>query len=463
MLAPANDKNDPTVTPGPHHSAPDVRLTPVPAGSSRRQRTLLLSTPKPTPSPFPLRTPRTPGNAALNPCTVDESLYAKVTVHTAKCTECDKRNMNTMRRCPGCTFQVCQPCYQRREREGKGLVHGNMPTPSGTLATSSGGRKARTKPVPSLLSARNLEKKIPGSNQEQNIVQMEIDPAPPASKSTKAKKRAMKKPRVEDSDVEESSGDEFEPDDASPTRSKFRRMNLSFAESALATALRTPPSTRAARRLNAAPVCEEPSPTTATAETFDHQITAHYTPPEHLRNDILYQQAIQGYNEPLLGRREPVLSNPVAHIPAIVQRGGQPRPSAEEIYGNIQAKLPEKLSKIKGLGVAENDACSFTVRACVEQEARKYQNGILIDEDENKALLHAMESAALLWGKKTYRKLDPAMQQMLRTGLNLRLDKIDGAYMDELRDLMAEHADRMLKELAGNDARSMSRPLPSGQ
>lgn len=74
-----------------------------------------------------------------------------------------------------------------------------------------------------------------------------------------------------------------------------------------------------------------------------------------------------------------------------------------------------------------------------------------------------MESAALLWGKKTYRKLDPAMQQMLRTGLNLRLDKIDGAYMDELRDLMAEHADRMLKELAGNDARSMSRPLPSGQ
>jgi hypothetical protein len=85
-----------------------------------------------------------------------------------------------------------------------------------------------------------------------------------------------------------------------------------------------------------------------------------------------------------------------------------------------------------------------------------------LDEDENKALFHTMQSAALIWGKQTYRKLDPAIQHVLHPGLNLRLDRIDSAYMTELEALMAELAARTLQELGGLDAlRFVCLPGPS--
>lgn len=96
---------------------------------------------------------------------------------------------------------------------------------------------------------------------------------------------------------------------------------------------------------------------------------------------------------------------------------------------------------------AEHEAYLCTVRGFVEREAAKYQDDVIMDDDKNKALLQAMESAALVWSKQTYKKLDPATQQLVQPGLKMRLDRIDAAYPVELAKLTAEHAARMLQDL----------------
>jgi hypothetical protein len=85
----------------------------------------------------------TPGGSQRKVCTIKEPEYKRVKIHTAKCTECDFRNDELMRRCPGCTFQICQPCYDKRLKEGVSLLHGNMPVP-GTPQADAEERKVRT-------------------------------------------------------------------------------------------------------------------------------------------------------------------------------------------------------------------------------------------------------------------------------------------------------------------------------
>ncbi|CAE7211642.1 hypothetical protein PTNB73_09017 [Pyrenophora teres f. teres] len=464
-----------SATPDPTHSAKDSPLitTPIPITPGGHRGPHLPS------SPFPARTPRTPGGPAVSTCTDDKDLYASVTVHTAKCTECDQRNKKTMLRCPNCTFQLCSPCYEKRVKRGKGLRHGNMATQSAIEGAATPGtvdRTVRKKPFPST-STPTGEAAKKNVDETKDGEDVDDHKAPPAGKSTNKKKSSVnKKRRAEDSTTEDSSEDNFEPDHVTPTPSKRRRSELTFAESALATAGRTPPATRAscksaAQEATLLPAL--PNPVGLRASVVDG--------PSRIR-DLLYQHGVERYDEPLLGRREPVLSNPVANIPAIIKRGGKPRPSADEIYQNIQDKLREKMQKDKGSEAADeaaNEASESymtvskvsyrawtnlreanvmegdverqeylcTVRGFVETAAAKYQDNIAMDEDEKKAVLHAMQAAALVWGKKMYNKLDHATQQQVRPGLMLRLDRIDYKYSVELGELMDVHAARALQEL----------------
>lgn len=298
-------------------------------------------------SPSPPHTPHTPASTAPNSCTVDEPLYTRVAVHTAKCTECDKRNMDTMRRCPGCTFQVCQPCYEKRQRQGKGLVHGNMPSPEETgVATPSGtgARASRKKPVGSAVKASSSQKDVDEeeSKECEESVQKAGKHTPSVPKS-KATKRSRGRSCIEDSEAEESSEGELDPDHASPTPSK-RHQTLSFAESALATATRAPPTTRAALRSN--PSIAYLAPSTPQSETARPRVLVAHSREDYPYNDLLYQNCVLGYDEPLLARREPVTYNPTGRIPAIIQRSGHRRPTADEIYQNIQKKVRERLEKM---------------------------------------------------------------------------------------------------------------------
>ncbi|KAH7556690.1 hypothetical protein BM1_06124 [Bipolaris maydis] len=427
-----------------------------------------------------LQTPQTPASTAPTACNIDESLYTRVAVHTAKCTECDKRNMDTMRRCPGCTFQVCQPCYEKRQREGKGLVHGNMPSPDETgVATPSGtgARASRKKPVGSAAKASSsFQKEVDEEESKEckDSVQKAGKHTPSVPKS-KATKRSRGRSCVKDSEPEESSEGEVDPDHASPTPSK-RHQSLSFAESALATATRAPPTTRAALRSN--PSIAYPEPPTPQSETARPRVPVTHSREDYPYDDLLYQNCVVGYDEPLLARCEPVTYNPAGRIPAIIQRGGRRRrPTADEIYQNIQKKVREKLEQIhadrltsgaeKSPVLASHQApdakTATTVRAFVEKEAMRHQDANILDEDDGKILFRTMQSAALAWGKKTFKKQEPAMQRLLLPGLNLRLDRIPDKYTTELRVLMDGVVERTLHEL--DEAATLSAtspPHPSG-
>ena len=102
---------------------------------------------------------------------------------------------------------------------------------------------------------------------------------------------------------------------------------------------------------------------------------------------------------------------------------------------------------------AEQAANDCTVGAFVEQMATKYLNADTMDGDDNKALFNAMESAALVWVKKTFKMLDPEKQRMVQPGLKLRLDFIDEKFREELAKLMDERAGSMLVELGLSDGK----------
>jgi hypothetical protein len=341
----------------------------------------------------------------------------------------------------------------------------------------------RKRPLASTLGCRDIDNEGDEIKGEEGDAETTVvkENAIPTRKSTVKKRAIKKKLQFSDSELEESSQDDFEPDETSPTPSRRRRTELTFTESALATAVRTPPATRAMRKsLRTEPASPYRVPSVCSG-TVDLQPSIGHRPSEFSYGDILHQFCVQGYDEPLLGRREPVMSNPVAAIPDIVKRGGTPRVSAKEIQRRIQEKTLKRvqennLTKVQEESLnnnaaqrvshervneielqtdmmekkAEEDAYPYTVRAFVETEAAKHRDDVAMDEDENKALFNAMEGAALVWGKQTYNKLDPATQRMVQPGLRMRLDRIDGTYKIELGKLMAERAARVLQDLAGD-------------
>jgi hypothetical protein len=202
----------------------------------------------------------------------------------------------------------------------------------------------------------------------------------------------------------------------------------------------------------------------------------------------LYDVGIKSYkDQPLLARREPVRSNPASRIPDIIRRGGHPR-AEDQTYENIQsqlrAKMPQnqadeavregtvahtaeqsvghELLTVNHDGKADmtkkkagQDADPQTVGAFVEKEAARYRT---MDEDDNEAIFSAMKNAALVWGRHTYKKLDPETQLIVQPGLKLRLDLIDETFRKELAKLMDENADRILSELGVGVDKSVTAP-----
>ncbi|KAI9872013.1 MAG: hypothetical protein M1823_008285, partial [Watsoniomyces obsoletus] len=119
---PGNTPMAPPTTPGAHSPS----MTPATPGRT-------VSSPAPhTPGTLksPASVPRTPGGSLLKSCSADPVDFTKIKIHTAKCTECDQRNeTDNMLRCPGCGWQICVPCQEKRTKKGRDLIHGGMGTP----------------------------------------------------------------------------------------------------------------------------------------------------------------------------------------------------------------------------------------------------------------------------------------------------------------------------------------------
>jgi hypothetical protein len=307
-----------------------------------------------------------------------------------------------------------------------------------------------------------------------------------ATPKSTAQKRKIKKPKaVADNEREMSSEDEFDPNDrVSPTpASKRRRTELTFAESAAATAVKSLPATRATCRKSLpgpGPSYREPSPSpsdlidarksvgTRFADIpFDQQIHGHI-------DQQLYKNAVSGYDEPLLGRQNPVMSNPVAVIPARIKRGANPRRQPDETEEGLQNQVRENMQNMqkenadrameetlrniqeqrvsdkqeddgqdtdKQQKQYEEDNYSNTVQWYVEKEASARKDTVTVDEDDFANLFEALEGIAGSWARKTWKKLGVATQRMMKPGMGIRLDIIDRKLYDELADLLGEYMD----------------------
>lgn len=299
--------------------------------------------------------PRTPSTSQLNTCSSSPNAFTVVKVHTAKCSECDKRNMDVMRRCPGCTFQVCKPCQEKREKGGRSLAHGNMLSPTVATPATGGGSVVRRKPV-GVMQGVEMERE---KKEETNVVlwSEDKDDFQQGKRRRRAKKPAAKpqsKPKSkvrETTPTDDSSDEDFAPDLASPSANKRRRTELDVPKSGdVLSADGGSPSSFPSAVYNRhastkTGVDESQSGKRPLRDMTIDEILAHY--------DV--NTSANPYKAHLLSRHEPVVSDPVMQIPEVVKRGFRPRPSAEKIQKNIQDKVREKLGLPALAGSRRND------------------------------------------------------------------------------------------------------------
>jgi hypothetical protein len=339
----------------------------TPGASESRSSTLsAINTPNGHPIPFPA----TPGGTRSG-CTSDSAEYKIVTVHTAKCTECDKRNMATMLRCPGCTFQICKPCRDRRQKLNKDLSHGMMllsPGGPGLGMSSprglgSGGAVRRRviglggapappqfmKEASAVIEDAQMADAASSSPASAAGVKAKgkakATPAPSAGKKRSAKSKP--KPILVN---ESSDDDDFMPDLASPTTHKRRRTELAITDTPTATSAR--PSRKAPA--SAAKYATPSSPGTETStdveasvgrrasEMTDAEIQESWNvdiadpAPAGRIQELLEQHGVNTpsnrYECHFLSRRYPVWPVPL-YVSATLthqQQGGPPCPGAPE-------------------------------------------------------------------------------------------------------------------------------------
>ncbi|KAF2624580.1 hypothetical protein BU25DRAFT_155768 [Macroventuria anomochaeta] len=335
---------DKTPIPGPHDPA-----TPRTPGANTNNTTAMhvqRNTPVPsTPGGHHRRIssiPRTPGTSART-CSSSPSVFTHVTVHTAKCSECDKRNKGTMLRCPGCTFQVCKPCQEKREKGGKSLAHGNMLSPQ-VATPGMSGSVVRRRPVGTVRSVEKEKKNKEQEERKGGVWKGDVVEEKSEIEEMKARKRMVKpapKPKAkaksrarEVTPSDDSSDDDFGTDPASPTANKRRRTGnapkLDATHDIFSPFLRSTENPQAPEKpdLGDSKFSERPLSDMTTDE-----ILVHY--------DV--NTPMNPYKSHLLSRHEPVVTNPVIQMPEMVKRGFKPRPSAGEIQKTIQDKVREKM------------------------------------------------------------------------------------------------------------------------
>lgn len=375
-------------------------------------------------------------------------------------------------------------------------MHGNMMS-SGGVATPTTQRTVRKKPLASTpgggsgvaTKTKKEEEAVPAADGEGSETKKagvngkkkeKAAPAPAPRSMVGTERAAQKKRKVPDIISEGSPSSSLDNDDedfelgrTSPTPSKRRRTGLG-----LGTASTSPATTsrRAPRKplLPAMPLPRSVSHPSITREPRNASSSMTSGPIGLTEGDILYEFGVKGYDEPLLGRREPVVSNPVIKIPDIVKRNFKPRPTADEIQRNIQKHTlkkmqemhEERLKQIAAQRVncvhssnddmitnerqtkAEEEAYPHTVREFVESEAMKHKDDDLLDRDEHEALCAAMRDAARKWAYRGYDGMDAATQKLVTRGLDMRLDMIDESYKTDLIQVLDQCAARKLQEMA---------------
>ncbi|KZM20661.1 uncharacterized protein EKO05_0010621 [Ascochyta rabiei] len=299
--------------------------------------------------------PHTPGTSPLTACSSSASAFAVVKVHTAKCSECDQRNRDVMRRCPGCTFQVCKPCQEKREKSGRSLAHGNMVSPHGATPGVGGGSVVRRRPVGVMKSfgeqreGSAVGQEAEGRSEIEGVRGKRCAPNPAAKPKSKSKARMRALTPSDDS-----SDDDFALDPASPTAHKRRRTALTLSSPGANGDI-----SLTSDRPSSLPSFIDEVEVAAKPRVGD-SVSAGRPFHEMSTDELLAHYDVNTWTNPykahLLSRHEPVVTNPTIEIPEIVKRGFKPRPSAGEIQKRIQKRVREKMGLAAAAEAKDGDA-----------------------------------------------------------------------------------------------------------
>ncbi|KAF2026557.1 hypothetical protein EK21DRAFT_73864 [Setomelanomma holmii] len=394
----------PPATPG----ARSPSLTPATPGatiSSPAAHTTGTST-----SPIPL-VPRTPGGSALKICSADLKDFTVIKIHTAKCTECDSRNLTSeMLRCPGCGWQICLPCQTKRNKQGRNLVHGGMGSPGGLLGLRSGGVSKR-RVLGGIKSPAPAKEEQHKQTTRDGIVELkDADHADEAKTLVKGKGKVT----------------------AAPKSAHKKRPTNSASDTAADLAVSI------GRR-----------PTSYNHTTISQGWNIDMTKmPEGRIHELIRENGVdvpgQRYGQHFLERYEPVVSSPVIAIPEVVRRMGDKERtlSAVEKMG-----IRNKVAFVREYEQVLHFATTNTVRHLAETTADTHiAANPHLSADETQELSSALKECARRWAARTHAKLPFALQRTVDRTLDMRLDHIDAVYKAHLERLLRERAEKKLGE-----------------
>ncbi|OAL52490.1 hypothetical protein IQ07DRAFT_642176 [Pyrenochaeta sp. DS3sAY3a] len=421
------------LTPPPAHGVAHTNApaTPGPSTATATAAATASAIAPSTPDPK-IDTSATPKQSVLSTpggttpaCRIDKAVYTTHTIRTAKCTECDKRNDSEMFRCPGCTFQVCKSCCERREADGRGLVHGNV---NGVMSPDEEPIQRRKPSWAVTPKAKGLDS---GKSKQK---------AEGVSSSAKRKQAARKKAEKEGDTTPE--GDDFMPESPVPNLGKRRRTTSAGSAPSL---LRDDQSLAwtAARVIPRAPLSPRSGGPLKTI------------PPGVNLKDISAAEQLEmlgiKQDEPLLGRQVPVIYHTTMRIPEKLKnynkstgaesqepeaatQVGESSSTGPATQGNKnEAKMPEVQNE-----QTNKDPVAITVRSFVTNEAKQWLDDAKWSDDEKNIIFYALLAEARRWLFNS---------RMNLAGLNMRLDGLEVWYLGHLADVVRACATRTITEL----------------
>ncbi|KAJ4298885.1 hypothetical protein N0V90_004128 [Kalmusia sp. IMI 367209] len=453
-----------------------------------------------TPVRAPRPTPSTPGSTARTQCSADQADFLLIKIHTAKCSICDKRNAtDEMRRCKGCTWQICRPCQLEREAQNRSLAHGNLmsATPTSTvrrrvLHKIGAPKLSDPEAEKALASVKEEEREAPSTPPKKeahmgaatNVKGQAQEVTPPSSSERKKLYRQAKTQKsMAEPEVSDDEGLELrDPDSPLGVTGSKRR----FADKTLSpdTIRESPRKRPRMERLEQQEQQERtrkkaPNPHPPESEMSPEELDAlrfkPYTNVDEMRGIRPSQhptlmQEFYGIKMPeyeggqsILHRNMPTPLSRDVRIPANVARNGLPRKTGEEfmeeVRDKVRAKLAERfawpvpapannialteptaqeLANLKDLAVAE-------WRNLCRDKNLSYKD---LDQGQQMDVHTAMRDTARKFGHAVVQAMPPAFKSMVVGGLGLTLDSITDAQKQEVIRLVQNSASCKLKEFA---------------
>ncbi|KAF2638653.1 hypothetical protein P280DRAFT_481995 [Massarina eburnea CBS 473.64] len=292
------------------------------------------------------RTPRTGGQFPACKeycCTEDLNNYATITIHTAKCSACDRRNMTSfMLRCKGCGWQICHPCQEAREKKNTLTVaHGKV----GATPRSSFGRplppSISTAPIPmkALTPAKKMVDILETSKEEEDTkdkngkidqpkeVPQEV--SPPTSGEKRKRRQTPRAAKNKKRIIEATSEEELTDPPESPiklTKGQRTVRNPTPAGNPASSMLLSGPRSRpsATQQQPSERLTTSPTPrNTGSIQTSGWSYTEDNAR-KLLGNELMNQMSGYTAGGHILGRQMPHVNPSVCIIPSIVARNFVP-------------------------------------------------------------------------------------------------------------------------------------------